>query len=74
LANVKASNFKFSTQIGFGAYHTKITFRAKINGNMGWGSIQKMLDPNLFLQPFKLATSNLVNSLGLGCSLLRNNF
>ena len=30
--------------------------------------------PNLFLQPLKLATSNLVYNLGLGSSLPRNNF
>jgi len=33
----------------------------------------KKWDPYLFLQPLKLATSNLVYNLGLGSSLPRNN-
>jgi len=34
----------------------------------------KIWDPLFFLQPLKLATSNLVYNLGLGSSLPRNNF
>jgi len=34
---------------------------------------KKVGTPYLFLQPFKLATSNLVYKLGLGSSLPRNN-
>jgi len=35
---------------------------------------KKIGTPYLFVQPLKLATSNLVYNLGLGSSLLRNNF
>jgi len=38
------------------------------------GASSKNWDPYLFLQPLKLATSNLVFNLGLGSSLPRNNF
>jgi len=43
-------------------------FRTKIGGGLGEGCIQKTWDPYLFLQPLKLATSNLVYNLGLGVS------
>jgi len=33
---------------------------------MGWESTQKNGTPYVFLQPLKLATSNLVHNLGLG--------
>jgi len=38
------------------------------------GEYVKIRTPYLFLQPLKLATSNLVYNLGLGSSLPRNNF
>jgi len=38
------------------------------------GASKKNWDPYLFLQPLKLATSNLVYNLGFGGSLPRNNF
>ena len=41
-------------------------FRTKIGGGLGEGCIQTSWDPYLFLQPLKLATSNLVYNLGLG--------
>ena len=40
------------------------TFRTKIGRSPGYGSIQKNGTPYLFLQPLKLATSNLVHNLG----------
>ena len=43
-------------------------FRTKIGEGLGKGCIQKSWDPYLFLQPLKLATSNLVYNLGLGLS------
>jgi len=43
-------------------------FRTKIGGGLGEGCIQKRWNPYLFLQPLKLATSNLVYNLGLGLS------
>jgi len=44
----------------------KTTSKTKIGGGLGQGKIQKIWDPYLFLQPLKLATSNLVRNLGLG--------
>jgi len=38
------------------------------------GVSKKIETPYLFLQPLKLATSNLVYNLGLGKNLPRNNF
>ena len=38
------------------------------------GSIQKIWDPYLFLQPLKLATSNLVHNLGFGLSYQKTTF
>jgi len=40
----------------------------------GIGEHVKIWDPYLFLQPLKLATSNVVYNLRLGKSLPRNNF
>jgi len=42
-ATVEASNFKFGTQLGFGTSLPKTTFRTKIGGCLGQGSIQKKL-------------------------------
>ena len=44
-ATVEASNFKFGTQIAFGTSLPKTTFRTKISGGIGWGSIQLNWDP-----------------------------
>jgi len=49
-------------------------FRTKIGGGLGEGCIQKSRDPYLFLQPLKLATSNLVYNLGLGLSYQKTTF
>jgi len=50
------------------------TFKTKIGGGLGHGKIQKIRDPYLFLQPLKLATSNLVaTQLGFGISLPKSN-
>jgi len=66
-ATVEASNFKFGTQLGFGSSLPKTTFWTKIGGSLSQGSIQKRTwDPYIFLQPLKLATSNLAHKLGLG--------
>ena len=43
-------------------------FITKISGGLGEGCIQRSWDPYLFLQPLKLATSNLVYNLCLGLS------
>ena len=47
-------------------------FRTKIGGDLGEGCIQKSWDPYLFLQPLKLATSNL--ALGLRLSYQKTTF
>jgi len=66
-ATVEASNFKFGTQLGFGSSLPKTTFWTKIGGSLSQGSIQKRTwDRYIFLQPLKLATSNLAHKLGLG--------
>ena len=72
-ATVEASNFKFGIQIGFGTSLAKTTFKTKIGGCLGQENIQKNWDPYLFLQPLKLATSNLVCNLGLGLAYQKNN-
>ena len=65
---VEASNSKFGTQLGFWtSLPKKTTFWTKIGGGLGQGSIQKKFEtPYVFLQPLKLATSNVVHKLGLG--------
>ena len=73
-ATVEASNFKFGTQLGFGTSLPKTTFRTKIGEGLGQGSIQKIGTPYLFLQPLKLATSNLVHNLGLGLDYQKATF
>ena len=50
------------------------TPRPKLAGVRASGAFKKVGTPYLFLQPLKLATSNLVHNLGLGSSLPRNNF
>ena len=65
-ATVEANNFKFGTQIGFGASLPKTTFWTKIGGGLGQGSSQeKFGTPYVLLQPLKPATSNLVHKFGL---------
>ena len=74
-ATVEASNFKFGTQIWFGTSLPKKMFRTKIGGGLDEGSIQKKFgNPHLFLQPLKLATSNLVYNLGLGLAYQKTTF
>jgi len=49
-------------------------FRTQIGWGLGEGCIQKSWEPYLFLQPLKLATSNLVYNLGLGLSYQKTTF
>jgi len=66
-ATVKASNFKFGTQLGFGTSLPKNKFWTKIGGDLGQESIRKeFMTPYVFLQLLKLAASNMVHKLGLG--------
>jgi len=60
--------------MGLGLAYQKTTFWTKIGGGVGEGSIQqKFGTPYVFLQPLKLATSNLVHNLGLGLAYQKNN-
>ena len=58
---------KFLHHLGTGCCLPKTTFRSKIGGG-GWAreASRKFGTPYVFLQPLKLATSNLVHNLGLG--------
>ena len=72
-ATVEASNFKFGTQLGFGtSLYQKNVYDQNWRG-LVQGSIQKIGTPYLFLQPLKLANSNLVHNLGLGIAYKNNN-
>ena len=55
---------------------TTTTFRTKIGGGGGWarGASKKIGTPYIFLQPLKLATSNLVHKLGLGLAYQKTTF
>ena len=44
----------------------KTTFRTKIKGGCTRAASKKCETPYVFMQPLKLATSNLVHNLGLG--------
>jgi len=59
-ATAEASNFKFCTQIWFETSLPKKTaFRTKFGGVLARGASRKIGTSYLFLQPLKLATSNL---------------
>jgi len=49
-ATVEASNFKFGIQLGFGTILPKTTFRTKIDGGLGQGSIRKKLGPAIYFR------------------------
>jgi len=73
-ATVEASNLKFGTQLGFGTSLPKNNVLDQSCGGLGQGSIQKKFGtPYVFLQPLKLATSNLVYNLDLGLSYQKKN-
>ena len=65
---------KFLHHLGTGCCLPKTTFRTTIGGGLGQGSIQKFGTPYVFLQPLKLATSNLVHKLGLGLACQKTTF
>jgi len=44
-ATVETSKFKFGIQLGFGTILPKTTFKTKIGGGLGQGSIRKNWDP-----------------------------
>ena len=74
-AIIRASNFKFGIQLGFGEQLTKKQPSGpKLAEVRTRGASQKFKTPQLFLQPLKLATLNLVHNLRLESSLPINNF
>ena len=76
-ATAEASNFKFGIQLELGLREElakKQLLRPKLAGVRARGASKIFGTPYLFLQPLKLATSNLLCNLGLGSSLPRNKF
>ena len=72
-ATAEASEFKFGMQLGFAKAHHKITPRRKSGCGPGLGELLKILgSPLIFLQRLKLATSNLVRSLGLPRPIIKS--
>ena len=69
-ATVKANDFKFGTQIGFGTKKRRLV--PKLAGVWAREHPKKFGTPYLFMQPLKLATSNLVHNLGLGLAYQKN--
>ena len=66
-ATFEASNFKFGTPLGFGtSLAKKQRFGPKLEGVWTRGASEKIGILYVFLQPLKLATSNLVHNLVLG--------
>ena len=65
---------KFLHHLGTGCCFPKTTFRTKLGARLRQGSIQKIWDPCVFLQPLKLATSHLVHKLGLGLTYQKTTF
>jgi len=62
----EASHFKFGMLLGFAKAHHLIPLEEKVGVALGSGRYPKLGSPRLiFLQRLKLATSDLVHSLGL---------
>ena len=74
-ATVEASNFKFGTQLGFGTSLPKNNdFDQNWRGSGLGEHPEKFGTPYLFMQPLKLATSNLVHNLRLGLGFQKTTF
>jgi len=73
-ATVEASSFKYGTQIGFGTSLPKTDVKDQDWRGSGPGEHPKNWDPYVFLQPLKLATSNLVHNLVLGLAYQKQRF
>ena len=73
-ATIKASNFKFGTQLGFGTSLPKTTFCTKIDRGLGQGSLQKKIwDPLLISATVEVSNFKFVMQLGFWTSLPKNN-
>ena len=68
---VEASNFKFGTQLGFWtSLSKKTTFRTKIGGGLGQGSIQKKFGtPYVFFATVEASNFKFGTQLGFKTSL-----
>jgi len=72
-ATAVASDIKFGAQLGFAKAHHKITRRRKDGRGPGLGELAKIWEfPSIFTQLLKLATSNLVYSLGFPRSIIKS--
>ena len=72
-ATAEASDFKFGKPLRFTKARHKIPKRRKVGMALGYGSSTKFWSPPLiFLQRLKLATSNLVCSLGLPRPIIKS--
>jgi len=65
---------KFLHHLSMGCCLPKTTFRTKIGGGCVREASKKFGTPNIFLQPLKLATSNLVHKFGLGLAYQKTTF
>ena len=66
--------YKILHNLGTGCRLPKTTFRTKIGGGWARGASKKFGTPYVFLQPLKLATTNLVYKLGLGIAYQKTTF
>ena len=74
-ATVEASNFKFGTQLGFGTSLAKNNVLDQNWRGSGPGEYPKKIGTlYVFLQPLKLAASNMVHKLGLGLAYQKTTF
>ena len=74
-ATVESSNFKFGTQLGFGTSLPKNNVKDQNWRGSGPGEYPENFGTSyLFLQPLKIATSNLVYNLGLGLACQKTTF
>ena len=73
-ATVEASNFKFGTQLGFGTSLPKNNVLDKNWRGCAAEHPKKFGTPYVFLQPLKLATSNLLHKLALGLVYQKTTF
>jgi len=66
-------DFKFGMQLRFAKAHHQIPLKEKVDMALGCGSSPKFgASPLIFLQWMKLATSNLLHSLGLPSPILKS--
>ena len=72
-ATVEASNFKFSTLIGFGIAYQKTTFSTKIDGCLLGEHPKRIWDPLCIFSAVEASNFKFVTQFGFGTSLPKNN-